>query len=83
MTAIEHQQIKGITIKNLIVTIFSTITIVSSVLTSYFGIKADVAAVSAHQDSIDRVTEVRLKMLETEVYTLRAEVQYLKDIKPL
>jgi len=71
MTAIEHQQLKGLTVKNFIVTIVSTASIVVSVMTTYFGLKSDISDVKAQN-------EVRMKALEIEVSFLQAEMVELK-----
>ena len=78
MTAIEHKELKGITIKNIIVTIVSTASIVASVMTSYFNLKGDVAELRSKQETTDRINEIRLKLLESEVGVLQQEVQEIK-----
>jgi putative exporter of polyketide antibiotics len=78
MTAIEHKELKGITVKNMIVTIFSTASIVASVMTTYFNLKSDVSELRNRQETTDRVNEIRLKVLESEVGILQQEVQQIK-----
>lgn len=78
MTSIEHRQLKGITVKNLIVTIVSTASIVISVMTTYFGLKADISEVRSSQETQNRVNEIRLKVLEGQVAILQTEVEQLK-----
>ncbi len=82
MTAIEHKELKGITVKNIIVTIVSTASIVASVTTSYFSLKADVADLRSKQETTDRISEIRLKLLESEVAVLQQQVQEIK-YKPI
>lgn len=79
MTSIEHSQLKGITIKNIIVTIVSTASIVASVMTTYFELKGDINEVKLDQQSQTRVNEIRLKVLEGQVAVLQREME---DIKP-
>jgi len=79
MTAIEHQQLKGITVKNFILTIASTISIVVSIMTTYFGLKSDISDIKAANEVTNRVTELRLKTLETEVFVLQQDVIKLKE----
>ena len=74
MTSIEHQQLKGITIKSLLVTIFSTASIVASVMTSYFQLKDDIHDVKIAQETEARVNNIRLKVLESEVAILQQQV---------
>jgi len=78
MTAIEQRELKGITIKNIIVTIFSTASIVASIMTTYFNLKSDVAELRNKQEITDRVNEIRLKLLESQVAVLQQEVQEIK-----
>ncbi|HVW15731.1 MAG TPA: hypothetical protein VHB54_17995 [Mucilaginibacter sp.] len=81
MTAIEHKELKGITIRNLVVTIVSTASIVASVMTTYFQLKEDLHNVSARQETQARVDEVRLKVLESEVAVLQHQVDDLRSRK--
>ena len=78
MTTIEHKELKGITVKNLIVTIVSTTSIVASVMTTYFGLKDDIHEVSLRQEAQSRVYEIRLKVLEDEVTVLQQQVNEIK-----
>ena len=78
MTSIEHQQLKGITLKNLLVTIVSTASIVASVMTTYFGLKSDINDMKIRQEAQTRVNEIRLKILEGQVAVLQTEVEQLK-----
>lgn len=79
MTSIEHRQLKGITIKNIIVTIISTASIVATVMGSYFQLKTDLQGMRALQDSQNRVTDVRLKILESQVAMLQHRVDELNN----
>ena len=81
MTAIEHKELKGITLKNLVVTIISTASIVVSVMTTYFQLKNDIHDVKTIQDTQSRVTEIRLKVLENSVSLLQEELSQLKTKK--
>jgi hypothetical protein len=78
MTAIEHQELKGITVKNIVVTIVSTASIVASVMTTFFNLKSDVNELRSRQETTDRVNEIRLKLLESQVAVLQQEVQEIK-----
>ncbi|SEN57087.1 hypothetical protein SAMN05192574_103552 [Mucilaginibacter gossypiicola] len=81
MTTFEHREIRGITIKNMIVTITSTISIVVSVMTGYFQLKGDIKDIRSSQETQSRVNEIRLKVLEGQVNVLQQEVQGLKEGK--
>jgi len=79
MTTIEHREIKGITLKNILVTVLSTISIVMSVMTTYFQLKSDIKDVRSTQETQSRVNEIRLKVLEGQVAVLQQDVNKLKD----
>ncbi len=77
MTTIEHRELKGITIKNLLVTIFSTASIVASVMTSYLQLKSDIHDIKLSQETQNRIYDIRLKVLETQVSVLQHQVDEL------
>ena len=81
MTSLEHRQLKGITIKNIVVTVISTASIVFSVMTTYFELKGDIREVKTTQDAQNRVNEIRLKVLEGQVALLQREVEEIKQNK--
>jgi cell division protein FtsL len=81
MTAIEHKELKGITAKNLVVTIISTASIVVSVMTTYFQLKNDIHDVKEIQNTESRINEIRLKILEGNVAVLQQEVDEIKNKK--
>lgn len=81
MTTIEHREIKGITLKNILVTIISTVSIVMAVMTTYFQLKSDIGDVRSTQETQSRINEIRLKILEGQVAILQQEVNKLKDNK--
>lgn len=83
MTTIEQHEIRGITLKNITVTIISTVSIVVSVMTTYFQLKGDIKDVRSAQETQNRVNEIRLKVLEGEVAILQQEVRELKDVKKI
>jgi hypothetical protein len=78
MTTIEHRELKGITVRNLIVTIVSTASIVASVMTTYFQLKQDVNNIRLNQETQNRVNDVRLKVLENQVAVLQRQVDEIK-----
>ena len=78
MTAFEHQELKGITVKNLVVTIVSTASIVASVMTTYFGLKTDISEIKASQETEGRINNIRIKILEGQVSLLQKEVDEIK-----
>jgi cell division protein FtsL len=81
MTTFEHRELKGITIKNIVVTIVSTASIVVSVMTTYFQLKGEIRDLKVTQDAQSRVNEIRLKVLEGQVALLQREVEEIKSRK--
>lgn len=80
MTTIENQLLRGVTIKNAVVTIISTASIVASVATTYFQLKNDIHDVRIQQETQARISEIRLKVLEGQVAVLQTEVDQLKKV---
>jgi hypothetical protein len=81
MTAIEHRELKGITIRNLIVTIVSTASIVASVMTTYFQLKNDIRDIRLDQQTQHRIDDIRLKVLENQVAVLQRRVDDMRSHK--
>ena len=81
MTAIEQKELKGITVKNLLITVISTASIVASVMTTYFQLRNDIHDVKVQTDTQSRITEIRLKVLEGDVVVLQQEVDEIKNRK--
>jgi hypothetical protein len=79
MTTIEHRELKGITVKNLLVTIISTASIVASVMTSYLQLKFDIHEIKITQETQNKVNDIRLKVLESEVSILQQQVNDIKS----
>ncbi len=81
MTTIEHRELKGMTVRIFIITIVSAVSMVGSVLTTYFELKADIAE-NRHQTDVNtQITDIRLKVLESQVALLQKEVEDLKQKK--
>jgi cell division protein FtsL len=83
MTTIEHRELRGITLKNIVVTILSTASIVVSVMTTYFQLKNDIKDLRTQQNTDSRITEIRLKLLEGNVTVLQQEVDEIKTVKQI
>lgn len=81
MTTIEHRELKGITIKNLLVTIVSTASIVASVMASYFQLKNDIHDLKINQETQNRIYDIRLKIAESEISLLQQQVDELRAEK--
>jgi hypothetical protein len=83
MTAIEHRELKGITIKNLVVTIMGTASIVASVVTTYYGLRSEIEDIRISQRTEERINNIRIKALEDEMVLLQREVDEIKFGKAL
>jgi hypothetical protein len=81
MTAIEHKELRGITVKNFAWTIVSTISIVASVMTTYFNLKSDINYQQNQNETSQRITDIRLKVLESQVLVLQQQVQVFNQSK--
>lgn len=82
MTAIEHRELKGITVKNLVVTVMSTASIVASVMTTYFGLRTDIREIKQSQETETRINNIRIKLLEDNARLLQKEVDDLRNQQP-
>ena len=82
MTAIENKELKGITIKNIIVTVISTASIVVSVMGTYASLKEGIQDAQRKQETVNRVNEIRLKLVEEQVSLLQHQVEVLRAEKP-
>jgi len=78
MTAIEHKELRGITIKNLVVTIMGTASIVTSVVTTYLGLRSDIHDLSITQKTESRIYDLKIKALEDELVIIQDELDDLK-----
>ncbi len=79
MTAIEHKELKGITLRNLIVTVASTASIVASVMTTYFGLKSEIQDIKTSGQMEARINNIRIKILEDRVTLLQHEYEILQN----
>ena len=81
MTNIEHKEIKGITLKNLVVTIVSMISIVISIMGTHFELKSDINDIRVEQGAQNRINEVRLKIIEGQIAVIQQELDKIKHQK--
>jgi hypothetical protein len=79
MTAIEHTELRGITIKNMLVTVVSTASIVASLATAYYNLKNDITGVKNEQNTENKVYDMRLKIVESEIAILQTEVHQMRE----
>src|SRR5579863_10227364 len=81
MTTVEHRELKGITVKNLVLTIVSTASIVASVMTTYLQLKNDIHDIRLTQETQNRVNDIRLKVLESQMSLLQQQVHEIRNEK--
>lgn len=81
MTSIERLEIKGITVRIMLAMILSTAGIVGSVMTTYFNLKDDIRDVREHQQTTDKINDIKIKILEANVSTLNQELADIKKTK--
>jgi hypothetical protein len=79
MTTFEHKELKGITIKNMALTIFSTASIVVAVMTTYFQLKGDIKDVRVQNEAQTKINDIRLRVLEGQVALLQKQVEDIKN----
>jgi hypothetical protein len=89
---VEHQAIRGITIKNIIVTIVSSVTITASVVGTYSSLRTDNKDIrnimelnnkdiraKAEMDS--KMNELRFKIMEEHINIIQQQVDEFKKNK--
>lgn len=74
----EHNQLRGITIKNMIVTIVCTATLVTTILTTYFGLKDDMKDIRDNQNTYNKITDLRLKAIEDRQNFFELQISEMK-----
>lgn len=77
----EHSQLRGITIKNMMVTIVCTATLVSTILASYYGIRDDMKDIKDNQNTYNKITDLRLKAIEDRQNILEMQIGELRKSK--
>lgn len=77
----EHSQLRGITIKNMIVTVACTATLVISLMTAYSGLKSDNLTTRQMQDEQNKILELRIRIIEDQQKLLSQQIRELQDKK--
>lgn len=77
----EHSQLRGITIKNMLVTIVCTASIVTTVLTTLFSLKSDIKDIRDNQSTYNKITDLRLKALEDRQNIFEVQIQQLQQTR--
>lgn len=88
----EHTALRGITIKNMILTVVCTATMVASVMTTYFELKESIresntslsvtiAEMKYNEEKQNSLYEIRLKTVEAELQVVQQQVAQLQQNK--
>lgn len=81
MTPLEAKEIRGLSIKSIFWLVSCTVTIMLSILTSYFSLKAQIREVQVSKDSDSRYNDLRMKVLEQKVDVLDIQLKEIKESK--
>lgn len=79
MTGIENQTLKGITIKNMIVTVVCTASIVASVMGTYYSLRDDIKSSTRQSEEHQRINELRLNSLENRQNIIDQQIRELQS----
>jgi hypothetical protein len=77
--SIENREIRGVTPRTIYITVVSTASIIISIVTFYFALKADIQTSRDEQNTTNRVNEIRLKLLEERQSTVELAIKDLQD----
>lgn len=77
---IEYTEVKGVNIRNAVITIVCTGSIVCSVCMSYFGLKGDISDIRKDQTTSDRIVDVRIRALEVQISLLQSRVEDMEKL---
>lgn len=78
MTGIENQTLKGITIKNMVVTVVCTASIVASVMGTYYSLRDDIKSSTRQSEEHQRINELRLNSLENRQNIIDQQIRELQ-----
>ncbi len=78
MTAIENQQIKGLTYGTFKTILVSTVVICSTIIGIYYSLVAKIDKISQSTESINKLTELRLSYLEQKINALEIQINQIK-----
>jgi uncharacterized membrane protein YqhA len=78
MTAIENQQIKGLTIGTFKTILVSTVVICSTIIGIYYSLVTKIDKISQSTESSNKLTELRLSYLEQKINALEIQINQIK-----
>jgi hypothetical protein len=79
MTAIENQQIKGITIGTLKSILISTVVICSTIIGIYYSLVAKIDKIAQSTEANTKMVELRLSYLEQKINALEIQINQIKS----
>lgn len=78
MTAIENQQIKGITIGTLKSILISTVVICSTIIGIYYSLVTKIDKIAQSTEANNELIELRLSYLEQKINALEIQINQIK-----
>jgi len=79
MTAIENQQIKGMTIGTFKSVLVSTVVICSTIIGIYYSLVAKIDKIAQTTEANSKLTELRLSYLEQKINALEIQINQIKS----
>lgn len=79
MTAIENQQIKGMTFGTFKSILISTVVICSTIIGIYYSLVAKIDKIAQSTESNNKLIELRLAYLEQKINALEIQINQIKS----
>jgi hypothetical protein len=79
MTAIENQQIKGMTVGTFKSVLVSTVVICSTIIGIYYSLVAKIDKIAQTTEANSKLTELRLSYLEQKINALEIQINQIKS----
>jgi cell division protein FtsX len=79
MTAIENQQIKGMTIGTFKSVLVSTVVICSTIIGIYYSLVTKIDKIAQTTEANSKLTELRLSYLEQKINALEIQINQIKS----
>lgn len=79
MTAIENQQIKGVTVGTFKTIIVSTVITCSTVIGIYYSLVSKIDKIAQSTESNNKLIELRLSYLEQKINALEIQINKIKQ----
>ena len=79
MTAIENQQIKGMTVGTFKSVLVSTVVICSTIIGIYYSLVAKIDKIAQTTEANNKLTDLRLSYLEQKINALEIQINQIKS----